>query len=275
MEPRFNRNRIIVAVGAPIAVAAIGVLAHAAWGGVGLVAPMALATAIVVLLLIDLRHHRMQVFAKQYAEGRSAFHQIEAIMGLNALLRPELPLPATRSWAAAPDLLREVATHCLTRNVRLAVEAGSGVSTLVMAYCFKRKGHGHVIALEHDAKYAERSRQVLSDHGLSDFATVVHAPLVKQMIDGRDWQWYDLSGVSLDAPIDLLLVDGPPDTTQPLARWPALPLLKAHLAPGATVILDDGDRDDERETARRWKAAHPAATLDHLPLEGGTWVLRL
>lgn len=274
MEERFNRNRVLLAVLAPLAVLASGIAGHQAWGSVGLVLPMALATLITVLLLIDLRHHRMQVFAKQHAEARSAFHQMESIVGLQEVLRPVLPLPATRSWAAAPDLLRELAVHCLTREVRVAVEAGSGVSTLVMAYCMKRKGQGRVIALEHDASYAERNRQLLADHGLSEFAVVVHAPLVKHVIDNREWQWYDLSRVDLDAPIDLLLVDGPPDTTQALARWPALPLLQARLAPRATVFLDDGDRADERETARRWKEAHPAATLDHLPLEGGCWVLR-
>lgn len=274
MEPRFNRNRLLLAVGAPMAVSASGALAFAAWGAPGLVAPMAVATAIVVVMLIDLRHHRMLIFAKQHAELRSAYQQTEAILGLNMLLRPGLPLPATRSWAAAPDLLREVALHCLTRPVGLAVEAGSGVSTLVMAYCMKQKGHGRVIALEHDAAYAERTRQLLAQHGVGDHATVIHAPLVRLTIEGRAWQWYDLAHVDFGAPIDLLLVDGPPDTTQALARWPALPLLHGQMAPAATVFLDDGDRADERETARRWKELYPAAMLEHLPLEGGVWVLR-
>lgn len=274
MEPRFNRNRMMLAVAAPLAVAASGVLGYAAWGALGLVAPMAVATAIMVVMLIDLRHHRMLIFHKQHAELRSAYQQTEAILGLNALLRPALPLPATRSWAAAPDLLREVALHCLTRPVNLAVEAGSGVSTLVMAYCMQRKGHGRVIALEHEAAYAERTRQLLANHGVSAYATVIHAPLVQRTIEGRAWQWYDLRGIDFGAPIDLLLVDGPPDTTQHLARWPALPVLHERLATGATVFLDDGDRADERETARRWKERYPSASLEQLPLEGGVWVLR-
>ena len=64
-------------------------------------------------------------------------------------------------------------------------------------------------------------------------------------------QWYDDAVVAagLDAAlqgdlIDLLLVDGPPAYAvgHGLARYPALPVLRDRLAPGATVVLDDVER---------------------------------
>ena len=52
--------------------------------------------------------------------------------------------------------------------------------------------------------------------------------------------------------IDLLVVDGPPGLLRPQARYPALPVLRERLSPGASILLDDTHRADEREIVRRW-----------------------
>jgi hypothetical protein len=53
-----------------------------------------------------------------------------------------------------------------------------------------------------------------------------------------------------------------------LARYPALPALRDKLRPGATVMLDDCHRRDEKETLRKWLAEVPGLSLvrqvDHL-----------
>ena len=149
------------------------------------------------------------------------------------------------------------------------------LSTLVIAYCLKRLGRGKVRSLEHDPVYASRTRQLITEHGLGSFAEVIDAPLVEQRADGAMLRWYDCSKAGLAGPIDLLVVDGPPDTTGPQARYPALPLLKHLLAPGSLVVLDDGGRDDERFIAKRWADLVPGAELRYLELEAGAWMLRL
>ena len=85
----------------------------------------------------------------------------------------------------------------------LVIEASSGVSTLISAYCLKSIGKGKIISLEHESKYAAISQELISTHGLQEIATIVHAPLKEYEIHGRQWLWYDISQLPLDEPIDL------------------------------------------------------------------------
>lgn len=49
--------------------------------------------------------------------------------------------------------------------------------------------------------------------------------------------------------MELLLVDGP---RRSLNRYPAVPMLKEHLAHDGVVMLDDADRATEQETVELW-----------------------
>jgi predicted O-methyltransferase YrrM len=154
------------------------------------------------------------------------------------------------------------------------LEASSGTSTLAIAYALERVGKGRVIALEHDAVYAERTQRMLALHGLQHRATVVHAPLVEHRINGAVLLWYDISKAAIDLPVDMVVVDGPPDTTRPMARYPAIPVLLSKLAKSTRVLLDDGGRQDERTTAERWAKEFKATSMQYLELEKGAWLLR-
>ena len=273
MVDKFTRRQKQVLVFPPIIVLALSAAAYFVFGLPALLLPPVLMGAFIALMLLDMRHHEWDLFHRGVLEQRAIYGQLEAMVGLNAVLRPKYPFPGTRGWAASPDLLREVVTHVLHHPVALAVEASSGTSTLMIAYAMERKGSGHVIALEHDALYAGRTRDLLQLHGLTHRATVVHAPLVEHRAGGSGLLWYDLSKAPMDAPIDLLVVDGPPEEVGPMARYPAVPLLRDRFAPGARVILDDGDRPDERTIAERWKNECGATACEHLPLEKGAWSL--
>ncbi len=213
-------------------------------------------------------------FRRQSEENRAQFSQVEAMLGLLRILDPKYPLPATRGWAASPDMLREIVMQILTEAPELVLEASSGTSTLAIAYALERVGKGRVIALEHDAVYAERTQRMLALHGLLHRATVVHAPLVEHRINGAELLWYDISKAAIDLPIDMVVVDGPPDTTRPMARYPAIPVLSSKLARSSRVLLDDGGRQDERATAERWAKEFKAASIQYLELEKGAWLLR-
>ena len=154
------------------------------------------------------------------------------------------------------------------------VEASSGVTTLTSAYCLKRIGSGKVIALEHDETFAERTRTMIREHGLEEFATVVHAPLVPQAVDGEEYAWYDPAQTERIERIDLLVVDGPPAKTGPLARYPALPVFAERLQPEAVILVDDGGRPPEREMVKRWVAVNPAVKTEFIELEKGAFRLQ-
>lgn len=202
------------------------------------------------------------------------YWQVEALLNILTTLRPQRPLPYTRKWAASPDLLRHVMNVVLDEHPSLVVEASSGTSTVLIAYLLKRAGVGKVISLEHDAAYAEQTRKNLRAHGLEAWAEVVHAPLVEHQLEGRSWKWYDLRGVTLPGAIDLLVIDGPPENIQPMARYPAVPLLQQWFGKRTIVVLDDGGRPDETAIAERWAKEFKAAEQTYLYLEKGGWQLR-
>jgi len=153
------------------------------------------------------------------------------------------------------------------------VELGSGTSTLIAALCLRDLGCGRLISLEHDPRYSESTRDQLRLHGLEAFADVVDAPLVPQTVNGRSHRWYDPGALNgIDAPVDLLIVDGPPRKVQPLARYPALPLLVAKLSADALVFVDDTNRSDEREMVRRWRTEFPGFSVTRSAVGEGSAV---
>ena len=234
-----------------------------------------LTMAAVALVIGAYRGLQRQITASttQLDTAAQSFKQAESLLSVLATIRPSFPLPSTRDWSASPDLLNHLCTLVLSRRPALVVEAGSGVSTLTLAYCLKRLGRGRVISLDHDEAYAARTRALLQLHGVDDVARVVTAPLKPIALNGDTWLWYDQTALAECGEIDLLVIDGPPWTTQKLARYPALPLLYDRLAPGAIVILDDAARADERAVVARWREEFAGLACEYLDFEKGACVI--
>lgn len=208
-------------------------------------------------------------------ELKQTFRQVEAIQNLSAMVPTSDVLPATRGWAASPDLLLVLVDQLIERRPSLVVECGSGASTLWLALAMRRFGiDGRIVALDHDPVFAASTRGFLTRHGVADLAEVRDAPLEDFSLAGGSYSWYareawkDLTG------IDLLFVDGPPAATGDKARYPALPLLREALSPAATVILDDLVVPDMQETLRLWLDAFPEFGSEILPLEKQAALLR-
>ena len=206
-------------------------------------------------------------------ETNNLFSQFQALLALERRLALDEPLPPLRGWAGSPDFLLTVANEVLFRKPSVALECSSGVSTLVIARCLQINNFGHVYSLEHDPDYANKTRDLLSIHGLADWATVIDAPL--ETVEGET-PWYSERGIPVDlAPIDLLVVDGPPATTAPLARYPALPRLAGRLASPSVIIVDDTDRADETEMLKRWQKLFPSIFVTDCNCEKGCVMLKL
>lgn len=239
--------------------------------GTLIIASTAVATALALML-----HRRVRSGQRSQIEATGhAASQTEALFSIFATTQPTAPLPPLGGWAASPDLLRLLLEVVMRERPGVILEASSGASTLVLAYGLQRLGAGgRVVALEHDAGHAIRTRESIAAAGLSHVATVVHAPLVTHQLEGKAWQWYDLSGLPDTPPAGLLVVDGPPGTVQPMARYPALPLLLDRLAPAATVVMDDSRRPDETAIAERWVKGFPGWQLEFRHTEKGAAILR-
>ncbi len=204
-------------------------------------------------------------------ESASLFGQVQALLALDRLLGLRFGMPPMRGWAGSPDMLLAVAERILQTKPFTIVECSSGVSTVVAARCCQLVGHGHVFSLEHEAEYAEKTRQQLVKHGLEQWATVFHSPLVS-VGDGRRWYSDDVLPADLP-PIDLLVVDGPPASVNPQSRYPAFPRLRSRMAAAVTLLLDDADRPDERAIVKRWLSEDGSLAETRLPAEKGLVML--
>lgn len=210
--------------------------------------------------------------------GRATYRQLEVLLWLREALHLDAPLRPAGDWAAAPDMLMELVSTIDRHRPGLVVELGSGISTVVIARRLQQLGHGRLVTLEHDGDFARTTQEALEMHSLTDVVQLVVAPLGPVRQDDRDLVWYQVSPDVLEAAgdaIDMLFVDGPPGRSGPLARYPALPLLRHLLAPGALILVDDADRPGEAEAVRRWQAEVDALEVSHLPLEKGAYLIRM
>ncbi|THV38640.1 class I SAM-dependent methyltransferase [Glycomyces buryatensis] len=201
------------------------------------------------------------------------YTEVEDLMALYRDIGPEQALPRMHGWAAGPDLARFLYLEVVERGRSAVLECGSGSTTVILAYACRAVGKGRVFALEHNPRFASATRKMLEERGLSEWAEVVDAPLTEVSVGGGTQLWYD-PAVIPDQSFDLVLVDGPPGSVGPQARYPAVPLLVDRLTEDAMVVLDDARRTDERDIGERWAAEHDGFGLEWFTHDHGTLVLR-
>jgi predicted O-methyltransferase YrrM len=194
------------------------------------------------------------------------YRQSEFYSQLLRLLDLNAPIPSTRSWAASPDVLLTLLHHAKQSNPKAILDLGSGMSTLVLA---KSAPAAKVISIDNSAEFAQKTRQILSLHGVVN-ADVRVAPLTAHA-SGVDW--YDVSQLADISDIDLLFIDGPPGSKNIRARHPALAECLSKLSPRAIIVIDDAGRDGEKDLAHEFAKALPSHTLEFLSHEKGTAVL--
>jgi len=243
-----NRS-LQVGLMAAVGAAVVGIAVEAMRAGYGAIAAIAFAVGAIVFL-----HHRWNRTLTTAVTAAS--RQMTQAEGMAALAsQDEFSALPWSGWALAPDVIVRCIGYLRVRNWTTVVECGSGLSTVLFAREFRARGKGHVYALEHNAEWAELVRAMLAERGLTDWATVVTAPLEPMESDGRQFRWYAKSAIApvLALPkVDLLLVDGPPRETSALARYPALPTFFPQLRDSFMVVLDDGYRPDETTIAAMW-----------------------
>ena len=244
---------------------------------VGMAVAVLVSLAISLLLLHKVRKIHIATFRlladsdATRRESRVLFAQLQALAALERRLALPKALPPMRGWAGSPDFLLNLADELLEQRPQTVLECSSGVSTIVAARCMQLNGRGHVYSLEHDSEYTEKTRVLLQRHGLSEWATVFHAPLSSN--EGSPW--YSLSALPADLPpAQVLVVDGPPAAVAPLARYPALPNLLPRLDRTFTVFMDDADREAEVQIVTKWQQEIPGLQLTRVPCEKGLAVLR-
>jgi len=185
---------------------------------------------------------------------RDGLAESEALLQAYQRATPRALMPALGGFALNARSLTHLLDVVHDHRPRRILELGSGTSTVWLAYALERSG-GSIVSIDHDPDYAAKTRNELARHGLSDIVDVRLAELSPVGEEGQ--LWYDLSAFDGLDDVDLLLVDGPPESVGPMSRYPALPQLIDRLSSRAIVLLDDSDRPSEVETVARWTTDYP------------------
>lgn len=178
--------------------------------------------------------------------------EFDALMQVHRRTGLADPTPLMGGWALSPRALLQAIDVVQETNASLVLECGSGTSTIFLAEVIQLAGNGRLVALEHLEEYATQTALAIKNHGLDTVAEVRFAPLETYEIDGEAYEWYAASSVQDLEGIEVLLVDGPPGSTGPRARYPAYPVLRDKLASRAQVLVDDLRRSDEASIVDVW-----------------------
>lgn len=231
-----------------------------------------IAAAVALTVAIHLASHR--TIKGRLLQVASQYEQIQEFLSLYTLLDTKYPLPKMGIWSIAPDFATLLVTLVRKHEPRCIVECGSGTSTVITAHCLEEIGKGQIVSLDHKARFAERTRQLLRQRGQQAIAEVRDAPLKPVQINGTTWDWYDTQALEGLEEIDLLVVDGPPTEVMPQARYPALPLLIDRLSADAVVLVDDADRSEEKHMVERWLEQFKDFEAEFVDNSRGAYVLR-
>ena len=194
-----------------------------------------------------------------------AYRQTEAFIQLTQLLDFKAPIPGTRSWAASPDLLLTISEIVKKYRPGLVVELGSGVSTLIASKSGARK----IISIDNSEEFGGKTVALLKEHKVR--GAEIRIAALQPYANGSTW--YDTSAIKDLKKIDLLIIDGPPGSKNPEARYPALAEFKEKLSVKAVIVIDDVHREGERKLAEDFAKAMPNHQLVILDHEKGTAVI--
>ncbi|MFN9693386.1 MAG: hypothetical protein ACK550_06260 [Synechococcaceae cyanobacterium] len=218
----------------------------------------------------------------------AVMRQLEAFLQLHACLGP-IPAPL-HGWAISADLALLLLRQVEAAPPDLVLEFGSGVSTWVLLSALARVGSGaakgdraradqasapsqgpRLLSFEHRGDCRDATADLLRASPLRQRLDLRLAPLEPWSEGDRSYSFYGslaAIGAAL-APLRssnrpqrlLVLVDGPPGRSGPLARYPALPALLEQLQGDAgsgpplqvDLFLDDLERREERQIANLWE----------------------
>ena len=148
-------------------------------------------------------------------------------------------------WSAQHEYLGACLEHARDADGPI-LECGSGLSTILLGTVAQASGNT-VVSLEHEARYAVKVQHYLDKYHLTSVKLYV-APL--STYDEFDWYTpprFD----SIPEKFSLVVCDGPPGTTRG-GRYGLVPVMLDKLRADCTILLDDGAREGEQDTAERW-----------------------
>ena len=213
------------------------------------------AAAATFTVLLYLRR-KLNFLTKTVSESGDAISEMVWTAGtIDAHVDATISLPRPNGWTLDAAAIATLCQILENERPRVVVELGSGLSTPIIGAAMQNHG-GRLISVDHDRTFAEATRSHINTNGLQDVVEIRIAELQEISSESRAL-WYDQSALTDIHEIDLLLIDGPPKPVDPMIRQHALPFFLNKLAPSATVILDDANRDGEKKIIDQWRTDYP------------------
>ena len=248
--------------------------------------------------------------------GNSA-KQVESFIGIQNYLEKGIKPLSFHGWPISPDIGLYIAGLIDANSYDVIIEFGSGTSTVLMAKALVAKQIGiseksitnksvkrdvsilidehykdlpaRIVSFEHNSKYHTDTLSSLKDNNVEHLVDLVHAPLVDyEYKDGTQYLYYscteklqDIANIFKGRKANILvLVDGPPGSTNKNARFPCLPhFLKLLPGHSFTIVMDDYARAEEKETIEIWqkilKERSYAFSIETIANEKGLAILRI
>lgn len=147
------------------------------------------------------------------------------------------------AWSAREEFLACCIRYALAANGAI-LECGSGLSTLLIAAIANQQNQTYWV-LEHKPEWAKRVQSYLNRYDLPAFVTTC------ALKDYGEFCWYDAHLTNMPHPFSLVVCDGPPSRTKG-GRYGLVPVMKARIASGCVILLDDAYRQEELTIAERW-----------------------
>jgi hypothetical protein len=221
----------------------------------------------------------------------NAVRQMEAFLGIQHYLQTGEGITGFHGWPISPDVGLLLLDKIRENGYALIIEFGSGTSTVLLAKALntlvRTRGEPaawqshrlvhRIVSFEHDPRYLNDTARLLDTHAAADRVRLLHAPLIDWLHGEQVFHFYDCAAelARLDTTLGhapariLVLVDGPPGRTCPLARYPAIPLLFQHLGRHhIDIVLDDANRTEEQAAIEAWRAHWQARSTrieEHFP----------
>lgn len=188
--------------------------------------------------------------------------QIESFISLHNYLDNGIHALNFHGWPISPDIALFLIQKMEENNYDLIMEFGSGTSTVMLAKSIKNKQKENLklITFEHNQKYYDQTLNSLKVEGLENFVDLMLTPLIEYKYKDDEFIYYsckekfeEIQSTKKQMKI-LVLVDGPPGSTCPLVRFPALVhLLEKFSEQQIHLVLDDYNRNEEKKITKKWE----------------------
>lgn len=218
-------------------------------------------------------------------EITNATKQLEAFLGIKSYFETGEVIGELHGWPISPDLGLYLIQQLESTPYDLVIEFGSGTSTQIMAKTLALIAERHTarikpvqVAFEHLSQYYQKTQLILEQSGHANSVNLQLTPLKPfHAPDSFTYEYYDCeiqlqaikNAIAIHKDLHIfVLVDGPPKSTGLHARYPALPiLLKYFKHAHIDLILDDYNRPEEKEVAKKWVEYLHSLKVNHKFLE--------